>query len=299
MAPRRSSKANRDYQKRIDVITGKVRVTPRMLRGSLSPLLASLEKQRTRRRQSHEAFLRDQARLTKAHGPIQKLNPAEMSVFTAIRKAALNARRPHLAPPVFPRETPFVRSVSIITFDTAPYWYQWSDGTGPSVNKLDGTWRAGCGASGTYTHSYAGIATFVKALPGRHLIRFAPYMPLNWSYELETTTVFIGSPAHAWAKGFLGAYVAAYSDGQWVTLRDDRVSIFDRSVSTNTDASDNGDGESYGPQSSFLTYEQPLYYALYAWGGVEVYGSSSSISFGSAFADLACAIPWMVIEQQV
>ena len=53
------------------------------------------------------------------------------------------------------------------------------------------------------------------------------------------------------------------------TIRDDRVSIFDRSVTVNTDASDSGDGVSYGPQSTFLTYDQPLYYALWAWGGVE------------------------------
>lgn len=124
-------------------------------------------------------------------------------------------------------------------------------------------------------------------------------MPISWSYDVRTTTVFFGSPAHAWAKGFLGTFVAAYSDGQWVTLRDDRVSIFDRSVSVNTDASDSGDGVSYGPQSTFLTYDQPLYYALWAWGGVETYGSDSAVSFGSSFASIACSIPWMVIDQQV
>jgi hypothetical protein len=291
--------ASREYRQRIDAITGKVKVTPRMLRGSLGPLLTSLEKHRTLREQSHAAHLRDLERLAKAHGPIQKPSPAEMSVFKAIRKAHLHARRRNVAPPVIPYASPQVRSGSIFTFDAPPYWYQWTDGIGTSVNKLDGTWSTGCGAAGTYAHSYAGIATFVKALPGRYFIRFAPYMPINWSYDLRTTTVFFGSPASAWAKGFLGAYVAAYSNGQWVKLRDDRVSIFDRRVTVNTDESDSGDGNSYSPQSTFLTYDQPLYYALWAWGGIETYGSSSSISFGSTFATLACSIPWMVIEQQV
>src|SRR6185369_17946629 len=130
--------------------------------------------------QSHEAHVRDLGKLAKAHGPIQKPNPAEMSAFHSLRKASLNSRRRNVAPPAFPRASQQVRSGSIITFDTPPYWYQWSEGISPFVNKLDGTWSTGCGASGTYAHSYAGIATFVRALPGRHLIRFAPYMPISW-----------------------------------------------------------------------------------------------------------------------
>src|SRR5206468_10578178 len=113
--------------------------------------------------------------------------------------------------------------------------------TSPAVNKLDGTWRAGCGVAGRYAYSYAGIAVFLEALPSRYQIRFAPYMPINWSYELETTTVLFGDYARAWARGFLGLYIAAYSDGQWVKLRDDRLGVFDRQVTVNTDESDSGD----------------------------------------------------------
>ena len=58
-------------------------------------------------------------------------------------------------------------------------------------------------------------------------------------------------------------------------------------------------GSDYVAQATFLTYDQPLYYGLMAWGGVETYASSSAVSYGMSFASMACSIPWMVIEQQV
>lgn len=288
------------YRQRLDAIAGKVKVAPKMFQGSLAPLLASLEKQRTQREQFHAARLREREKLAKARGPIQKPSPDDMAAFNAMRKARLNSGPRTVKPPVVPRVSPQVRSGSILSFDAPPYWYQWSAGDlTKSVNKLDGTWSTGGGVAGRFGSAYAGIAAFVQALPGRHPIRFAPYMPSNWNYDLYTTTAFFGGPGFASAKGFLGAYVSAYSDGQWVNLRDDRLSIFDHHVTVNTDESDSGDTLSYMPQSTFLTYDEPLYYGLMAWGGVELYGNDTGVGFGDAFASLACTIPWMVIEEEV
>lgn len=299
-----SSNPDLDIRRRIDAMTGKVKPTAAMVKGSIQPLINKLAKQaRERETRDHlnEQRFKILSELYGDRAPIP--DPAEVAASKAHRDALSKRARAHLTkPPVIMAVPPQIKSGSILTFDISPYSARWEDkGT---ANHLLGNWstNSGNGNSG-YDHSSAGVCVFFTPQEGRYPVRFAPYMPHSFWYSLSTWS----SPFTPWAfgrascSGFLGAYVAAFDGNEWVGITDSREEVFSRAVSVNDDAEDSDETSWGSPQANFITLGRSFTYALWAWGGVSIYtrGGHGGFDYGLANASLSTSIPWMVIEQSI
>ena len=299
----RRQQLDSEIRRRIDALNGKIeKPSEAMARRSIQPLLDKLNRQR--RNVAANAGFAEQhiKRLAQIHHREVKVSREASAAAKAYRAALVKRGRAMVTQP--PRATtvpPQIRSGSILSVVVPPYDSRWADGTSSNPSFLNGTWSTGSNAN---DHSYAGVCIFFNPLPGLFMVRFAPYMPINYSYLINTYSspdLFWGF-SRAGASGFVGAFVAGSRDGgaTWEEVADQRATVFDEAVSVNDDSSGGDDNAVIGVQAEFHTFLKPVLFALWAWGGVSTSERDGpGPDFGFSQANMSASIPVMVIEQDI
>jgi hypothetical protein len=291
-----------DIRRRIDALTGKIKASESMALASIQPLVDKLSRQ-ARMRDEHRQMIETHMKTLARFETEEKTRPSkeEEAAVKAYRQALVKrARELTVKPPAVSKVDPMIKSGSVITVDSPPYSARWTQGSGASASFLNGTWSTGSlGTKG----SYAGTCTFFSPLPGRFPVRFSPFMPINYSYLLGTFSYpfFPLYYSVATATGFIGAFVAASRDGgnSWEGVVDVRQTVFDRRVSIRDSASDFVEHDVNSLQAHFVTFEKPVLFALWGWGGVETWEWDSPGGWAFANGTIAASIPFLVIEQTI
>ena len=289
-----------DVRRRIDALNGSVRPTTAMIRGSIQPLLEKLERQTAIRRENDRLFEQHANDLARFYpGEEIKISREEAASMNAYRAALLKrAERLVTVPPQIDPGQPLLKSGSILSVFPPPYTAPWTSGTGASANQTKGTWSTHCTGNGSF--SYAGVCTFFTPQAGRFPVRFAPYMPHNYSYlaHVYNPPVKKYRISKAATGGFLGTYVSVWNGRAWIEVRDVRSTLWNVSRSNTGDSSDSDETAWGAPQVEFLTLGTPALFALWAWGGVWTSGiRGTGVQY--AAASLSTSIPLMFIEQKI
>jgi len=288
-----------NIRRRIDALTGNVKVTRAMVRGSIQPLVDKLARQAAARSENDRIVVQHTNNLARfSPGEPISVTREELDAMKAYKAALVKfAESLVTKPPVLEPGMPLLKSGSIWSFYNPPYTDRWTDGTGASANQASGTWSTQC--RGT-AHSYAGVCTFFTPQPGRFPVRFAPYMPHNYNYLLHVHNPPVKKyrVSKAASGGFLGTYVSFWNGRAWNEVKDVRSTLWNRSLSSTGDYFESDDTAWGAPQVEFLTFAAPTLFALWGWGGVwtsEIRGTGVE----SASASLSTSIPYMVIEQKI
>ena len=299
MARRIADRTQQQMRRRVDALLGGVKPSARMIRGSIEPLLKKLEKQGRVGRARSAEFVRYLRSLERFQPRQPGARPEEVKAARALRASLIRrARLTKVNPPKIAPVPPQIRPGSILTISIPPYTARWTSGSGSSANHLLGNWST---ASLNGGDSLAGVCLFFSPPPGRFLVRFAPYVPVNYSYDIETYTPYYAwTPSRAAASGFLGAFVSAWDGSQWVEIADARNTVWDRRVSIRDSDSGSDDTAWFSPQAEFMTLGEPFTFALWAWGGVSTSTQDGTWpGWGFANAVMSTSIPWIVIEQNI
>ena len=295
-----TTETDRDMRKRIDLLTQGIKPTREMVEGSIAPLIRKLDREATSRMAFSKEADRHHRAIEAATRRPEKPDPRQLEAMRAYQEAAIrSADRIRVSPPKVHPVPPQIRSGSIFIINSSPYTNRWTSGVGAAANHLVGTWSTRCK---DVNHSLAGVCTFFTPVPGRFTIRFAPYMPINYSYsmtafQLDFPPSFIVSRASS--MGFVGSYVTAWDGSQWVEMADARNTIWDRRVSIDDHLSDSGDTAWYTPHAYFPAVGNPLTFACWAWGGVTTSTREGAFGWAVSRAAIAASVPWMVIEQMI